>query len=217
MQKIQKFKYFIQPITVFTIFKILHFIMKIFGLFPFKIKHAKTGPKCVFCVWGLISTTVHFLTYTCNYILVFIEMHSNRNIIVQTEMQTIVDKFGSSIEFYVEGLSIFTLFASIVITKKAQRKILKLFYQSEYILFEKCFNFDLLQIFLYSFILLLNLIIGATVTVMVYMFYQAVSPSAIIYLMVRILPHFYILIKTAQFVFYILMLNFGFISLNSVV
>lgn len=216
MQKIKKFKYFSQPITVFSIFKILHFIMKLFGFFPFKIKHTKTGPKCVICVWGLILTTIHFLTYTSNYILVLIEMQSNKHIVHTSAMQTIVDRFGSTIAFYIEGLSIFTLFASIVITKKAQQNILKLFYQSEYLLFEKSFNFDLLQMFLYSLILLLNFIFGATVTVMVYMVYQAVSPTAIIYLMIRILPHFYILIKTSQFIFYILMLNFGFSSLNSV-
>lgn len=204
-----------KKLSVFTIFKILHFIMKLFGLFPFKIKHTETGPKCVNCICGLILTTMHFFTYFCSYISVLVELYSNPHI-MKSKMTSIVDRFGSTINLYIEGISIIILFASILIKNKAQKNILRLFYQTEAMLINKSFNCKFLQIFLYSFVLSLNFILGFIVSVTLYGFYQAVSSTDIIYLMVRILPHFYILIKTSQFVFYILMLNFGFDSLNSI-
>lgn len=210
MEKVKK------PISVFTIFKILHFTMKLFGFFPFKIKHTESGPKCVTCIWGLILTTIHFFTYFCSYIFVLVELDFNPRI-MKAEMSTIVDRFGNKIALYIEGISIIILFASIVITIKAQKNILKLFYQTETMLIEKPLKCEFLQIFFYSFILSLNLILGFIVSVLVYLFYQAGSSTAILYLMIRILPHFYILIKTSQFIFYILMLNFGFNSLYSAV
>lgn len=202
----------IKPIKVFTILKILHLIMKLFGFFPFKIKLTNTGPKCVICVWGLILTIIHFLTYFCGYFMVLVKLHSKQHIIKSPISSSIGDMFGMKFALYIEGITIAILFANIVITKKAQKNILKLFYKSDVLLIMKWFK---LQIFLYSFILLLNLLIGFMVSVTVYVSYKAASTDAIIYLMVRILPHFYVLIKISQFVIYISILNFGFNSLYS--
>lgn len=74
---------------------------------------------------------------------------------------------------------------------------------------------DLLKIFAFSFLVSLNLFGSFCVSLTVCLKFVK-EPGAVINLFVRILLHFYINLKTSQYVLNILMLHFTFNGLNNV-
>lgn len=213
----KKLKSLISPKSVLNVFKVLHFIMKLFGLFPFKLKPTRNGPKPVFCVWGLIFTTIHFIIY---YYCFFVVMDEKIHIsgLNASMYKTIVDKFGTQVLLVMDGITIFCIFSSVFLNFKAQINIFSICCQAENRLRDKefnlCFDIELLKLFGFSFILLLNLL--NTFLCSVKFFIEIFNfKGKLTYLLVRILPHFYIQLKTSQFVLYVLMLHLGFNGLNN--
>lgn len=215
---LQKLKILIKPTSVLSVFKILHFMMKLFGLFPFKLKKSKNGPKLAICVWGVILTTVQFIGYFyCYFEVLDKKMHSRG---LNAKMFTsIVDKFGSELLLLFEGLTIFSIFSSVLLTFKPQNKIFSLFCEAETRFKDKEFNssnsfeLELLELFGFSFLLFLNLFVTFYVAIR---FYVEVTYKSgeLIYLLVKVLPSIYIQLKSSQYVLYILMLHLGFNGLN---
>lgn len=208
----KKLKKFIKPTTVCHIFKKFHLIMKLFGLFPFKLKPTKNGLKPVICFWGLILTIVHFITYYYCFFLVMTKRMHGTGLNVSMYI-SIVDKFGTQVLLYIDGLTILCIFLSIFLTSKAQSKIFSLFCQAEYRFRDKEFNFGL-ELFGFTFILFLNLSVICLCSVK---FFIEISKFGgdLVYLFARLLPHFYIQLKASQYVLYVIMLQLGFNELNN--
>lgn len=221
---LKKLIFFIRPSTVFTVFKIINFILKIFGLYPFKIERTKNDTKTVICLSGVILTTVHIITYFYGYLKVhniFCSKIGHSSEIYKTNIFTIIDIFGAHLLLVLEGVTVFSLFLNVPVTMKAQRSMTSLFNQAEIKLKDEglyyhfCCGLDLLKLFAFSFLLFLNLLGSFWVSVII--LFDAFNESANVYFaFARILPHLYIYLKTTQFVLYTLMFHLMFNALNNV-
>lgn len=215
---LEKLKSYIKQTSVFNyVFKVLHFVMKLFGLYPLKIDQTKNGPKVVICVWGVILTVINLIVfYYCFFDV--LNTKSQSNMIHTTISPSIVDKFGAKLLLYVEGLTVILIFISALINIKAEEKMLSLFYQAENMLKNQdlnlSFHIELLKMFSFSSLLFFKFVLAFIVSVK---FFLAISheTGALIYVLARVLPHFYIQLKAAQYVLYVLMLHFRFNGLNN--
>lgn len=198
-------------VGIFYILKILHLTMKMFGLFPFKVKHSKKGFKLKICYWGAILTVFHVLTYTCGYILVIIRENQSTDKAASVIIQNLQTNFA----LFHEGLTVIIIFASIVITKNIQNNMLKLLNRIECILRKESLQLGILHIYLISCLVSLH-IIGIFVTGLITLIVHPYAYS-FMFTIVRVTPHLYIFIKVAEFVLYLLLLNLGFNALNDVV
>lgn len=208
-----KLFFFLKPSTVFSVFKMLHLIMKLFGLYPFKIEQTRKGPKPVICIWGLILTTAHFANYFFCYIeSLKMKLHSN-NSVGKSLFNTFVDTFGVKVLLSMEALTVFGLFLNILITFKDQRNMISLFYETEIKLKNFCFDLKLFKIILFSFFLLINFLSSFFVA---FEFFAKISITyeELIYFVARMLPVFYIQLKTSQCCLYVLTLYLNFEGLN---
>lgn len=221
---LKKLFFFIRPTSVFTVFKIINFILKLFGLYPFKIERTKKASKPVICLWGVILTTIHFIGYFYCYIkvlCVFFSKHFHGNEIYETNIFTFVDIFGANLLLIMEGLTVFVLFLNVLITTKAQRYMISLFNLAENQLKDEELNhnffsdFDLLKLFVFSLLLFINLFGSFLISfrILLEIYYESVPVN---FVLARILPRFYIHLKTSQFVLYTLMFHFMFNDLNNV-
>lgn len=219
---LEKLKFCIKPSTVFSVFKILHFVMRLFGLYPFKIEHTKNGPNLVICTWGVILTILHFSTYCFCYFKAINSKIPNSKI--NTTLYTsIVDKFGVNLLLILDGIIVFVFFLNIVITikYKVQKNMFSLFYESEKRLKDKefqkhlCFDIEILKIIFFLIFICLNLIGTVFVALQYFLAMNKSNPDEVFFFVAKLLPQYYTILKSSQYILYILMIHFSFNRLNN--
>lgn len=189
--------------------------MKLFGLFPFKVKYSKKRFNLVYCCWGAVLTVFHVLTYAWGFIIAVKRQNQSAAITVLYDYSTTIKNLQTNFSLIQEGSTVFIILGSIIITNKIQRNMLKLLNRIECILEKKSLHLEVLHVYLISFLMFLNLF-GVFIAGLITLIFHP-YPYSFLYTIVRITPHIYIFIKVSQFVLYFLLLNLGFTALNNVV
>lgn len=205
---------FIYPKNVYGIVRILHFVMKITGLFPLKVKKTKFGRTPVFCKWGILSTVCYLILYfACLFHVIFFNLPKMKE---EKKMDTeIVGLVGHGSQFIIESFTTLVLMYSIFPLIKFEKFIYETLHKIEILV--NGLNIDygatmkrarflvastiLMQIFVFF--------VGALLTI-----YGSGDYNALDFLFVVIFPHLIIVIKVVSITTYVSILNFGFIEME---
>lgn len=215
MNKIKhKILKFIYPENVYGFARILHFVMKITGLFPLKIKKTKFGRIPVFCKWGVLSTVSYLIIYFgCLFHVIFFSLPKLKNTKkFNTELVGVVGHFS---QFIIETFTTLVLMYSIIPLIKFEKYISETLHKIEFLV--KGLDIDYgatlkRERFLFASTILMLIcvfFVGALLTI-----YGTGDFNSFDFLFVVIFPHLIILIKVVSIMIYVSILKIGFMQME---
>lgn len=195
--------------NIFKNLKYIHFVLKFFGIFPFTIKQTKSGPKPFISICGAILTIIHITTFT--YCFVNVIQLGNDNIAAKYMPKTPLTSFDHLVGIYATSIAVLGLFLNILLTLKAQSKMLTLFYRAE-LLYGNFVSRKFYKVILICIPYTLNFIIGIVTAIVLFflMLHRNTINGAFNRFIVLILPHAYIVSKVLHFIFCISFVQLGF-------
>lgn len=191
-------------------FTLFNFILKFIGLSPFIIKEKTSGPKQCFSFWGAFLSILHITTYMyCFFCVIqsdYIDLSINSDV-----KKPQVTPFDYLLGMYSTSVTVLILFLNILITLKAQRKMLTLFYRADKLSEDfVCKNLNKVKLMCIAYIL--NFVIG--IIGILFTLFKMLHKNTIIdtfnHIIIIILPHTYVFSIVLYFVFCALFVQLGF-------
>lgn len=194
--------------SVLSYLKLINFILKCVGLFPFKIIESKSGPKHFISICGTILTIIHISTFI--YCFVNVAQLGKVNIAAKY-VKTAISSFDHLIILYSTTVAVFGLFLNILLTLKAQSNMLTLFYRAELLSGNFVFK-NVFKVILLCIPHILTFIFGLVTAIVLFlhMLYHHNINGAFYRILVIILPHVYIVSKVTHFIFCVSFVQLGF-------
>lgn len=209
--KIIKFTY---PKNVYDIATSLHFIMKITGIFPLKIKKTKFGRCPVFCKWGILTTIFYLIIYFCCLFHVCFYSLPKMKKAKKLDSEIVVSLSHYS-QFLIETFATLIIMISIFPLIKFEKYIYETLDKIEVL--ATGLDFDYKATIKRGRILMATtslIMIGVFITGAFLTIYGSGDFNTVDFLFVVIYPHLTILIKVVSFMIYVSILNIGFIELK---
>lgn len=196
-------------------FKFTNCVSKIFGLFPFTIKETTSGPKNIISVWGAILAIIHITTYT--YCFVNVVKLGKDGIYTRYIPKTAITSIDHRVGMHVTFLAVVALFLNIMLTLKAQRKMLTLFYRAERL----CGNFvskRMYKVVLLCIPIIFNFTCGviAATVLFFHLLHRHTINGAFYRIVVMLLPHAYVFSRVTHFIFCVSYVQLGFEHISNV-
>lgn len=190
--------------------KTLRLMLKLAGLFPFKIEETASGTKAVYCKFGGFCTLFHLIVYLSSVIhFVFL---SNEKIYSLNYGK--IGDYGYIALLVLEGIASVILFSSVFTSIKNENRVI--LYTSQIDKICQQLQMDNTAVFIKSkclirfFIFMLVVIYFFGAGHFIYTQFASRHGAPLIDLIIiGILPHLYIQIKITSFLIYILALNVG--------
>lgn len=205
---------FIYPKNVYGIARILHFVMKITGLFPLKIKKTEFGRIPVFCKWGILSTVLYLIIYFgCLFHVIFFSIP--KQIDAKKMDSELVHLVGHVSQFLIESFTTLLMMFSIFPLIKFEKSIYEKLNEIEFLVkgldidYRATMKRSRFLVWITILMLICVFIIEAMLTT-----YGSGDWNSVDFLLVVIFPHLIILIKVGCIMIYVSLLNIGFIEIE---
>lgn len=205
---------FIYPKNVYDIATSLHFIMKITGIFPLKIKKTKFGRRPVFCKWGILTTTFYLIIYFCClfHVICFSLPQLKEAKKLDSEIVVVLGHFS---QFLIETFATLILMFSVFPLIKFEKYIYDTLDKIEDLVIGLDFDYaqsirrGRILVATTSLMMICVFIAGTFLTI-----FGSGDFDTVDFLFVVLYPHLIILIKVVSFMIYVSILNVGFIELK---